>query len=189
MKAAKTGKGSFSEVGRKAKKTPGKKLDALLNKASVELDKGRRQLAHAIEPKSETSEERTDRLLAQSKKKLAKSRRTYAETLDELDESIQDLKKSKAALERVKTPKKAKKGGSPTHRPRAIEIRKFDLINNEHEKFWEITRYSDRYIVCFGRIGTHGQCKKKMFKTPEETRAAYQKIIREKFDKGYRETF
>lgn len=87
-------------------------------------------------------------------------------------------------------------------KPRRDEIRRFELINKDHRKFWTIQKLvggrARSFTVVFGRIPEgkrpiqlekgRGQVQTKKFKTAAECNEAYEKLIEEKRKKGYRET-
>lgn len=82
------------------------------------------------------------------------------------------------------------------------EIRRFELINQKHRKFWTIQKQEGArvrsFTVVFGRIPEgkrlpqleygRGQVQTKTFKTAAECRDAYEKLIQDKRKKGYRQT-
>ena len=57
-------------------------------------------------------------------------------------------------------------------------------------KFWRITLRPDGlgFETKYGRLGTKGQCKLKVFTTPFACRSAYDDLIRQKLRKGYVES-
>jgi predicted DNA-binding WGR domain protein len=65
--------------------------------------------------------------------------------------------------------------------------REFFYQEGTSNKFWTITLEGDSHTVEFGRIGTRGQVQTKSFDDRPEARASYEKLIREKLAKGYRE--
>jgi predicted DNA-binding WGR domain protein len=67
-----------------------------------------------------------------------------------------------------------------------IPRREYQLVEGSSKKFWAIELDGSKYTVQFGRIGTAGQTQTKEFKTSEQARKAYEKLVHEKLGKGYR---
>jgi uncharacterized protein (TIGR02996 family) len=67
-------------------------------------------------------------------------------------------------------------------------MRTFEFIEGSSQKFWTIELDGKKTIVTFGRIGTKGQRKEKKYPSAAAAEAQYQKLIREKLAKGYKET-
>lgn len=82
------------------------------------------------------------------------------------------------------------------------EVRRFELVNKKHRKFWTIQKLAGgrarTFTVVFGRIPEgprpfqleygRGQVQTKTFKTAAACNEAYEKLLEEKRKKGYRET-
>ena len=66
-------------------------------------------------------------------------------------------------------------------------VRRFEMIEGNASKFWEVSCSDCELIVNFGRIGTAGQSKVKELEDPAEARAERDKLIKEKTKKGYKE--
>jgi predicted DNA-binding WGR domain protein len=66
-----------------------------------------------------------------------------------------------------------------------IPRREYQLVEGSSQKFWAIELDGTKHTIQFGRIGTAGQTQTKKFKTPEEARKAFEKLVREKVKKGY----
>jgi len=66
-------------------------------------------------------------------------------------------------------------------------VRRFEMVEGNASKFWEVRCSDCELTVKFGRIGTAGQTKTKEFDDPAEARAERDKLIREKTKKGYEE--
>lgn len=66
-------------------------------------------------------------------------------------------------------------------------VRRFEMIEGNASKFWEVRCSDCELSVKFGRIGTAAQTKTKEFDEPTEARAKRDKLIREKTKKGYEE--
>jgi predicted DNA-binding WGR domain protein len=66
-----------------------------------------------------------------------------------------------------------------------VPRREYQFVEGTSKKFWAIELAGTTYTVQFGRIGTAGQTQTKEFKTPEEARKAYEKLVQEKVKKGY----
>jgi predicted DNA-binding WGR domain protein len=67
-----------------------------------------------------------------------------------------------------------------------IPRREYQLVEGTSNKFWAIELDGTKHTVQFGRIGTAGQTQTKEFKTQEQAQKAYEKLVREKVQKGYR---
>jgi predicted DNA-binding WGR domain protein len=65
--------------------------------------------------------------------------------------------------------------------------RRFEFIGGGSSKFWEITLADAQHSVRFGRIGTKGQTITKSFEDVAATRRDYERLVRSKIGKGYRE--
>src|SRR5262245_51378054 len=63
----------------------------------------------------------------------------------------------------------------------------FELINDQHRKFWTVEVYGLMYFATFGRIGTKGQTQVKTFATNFEAMDQARDMIDEKTNKGYRQ--
>ena len=96
------------------------------------------------------------------------------------------------ARARREVSKKPSSGFAETER--SLTRRSFEYIKGKHRKFWiieldgisQLTRYghipkNDRY----GYGGRSGQRRAKLFGSPDEARASYEKLIREKLKEGY----
>ena len=70
----------------------------------------------------------------------------------------------------------------------AGQTRHFELISEKSSKFWEITLSGTEHTVRFGRLGTQGQKKTKTFIHAIDAQRDYERLIRSKQGKGYRET-
>jgi len=66
--------------------------------------------------------------------------------------------------------------------------RTFTYQDQKSDKFWNILLTGTSHVVHFGRSGTDGQRQQKDFATIEAVRASYDKLVKEKTGKGYRET-
>jgi predicted DNA-binding WGR domain protein len=65
--------------------------------------------------------------------------------------------------------------------------RYFEFTDGKSNKFWEITLHVDRHSVRFGRIGSKGQEVTRSFSGVQQARADFERLIRQKVAKGYRE--
>jgi len=65
--------------------------------------------------------------------------------------------------------------------------RRFEFTSDKSNKFWEITLSGSTHTVRFGRIGTNGQTKTKQFDDATKAKRDYERLIRSKLSKGYRE--
>jgi DNA ligase 1 len=84
--------------------------------------------------------------------------------------------------QRATTPKQSAPGTSGAGK------RRFELDDGASSKFWEIEVSGDRHTVTWGRLGTGGQTKTKIFADAAKALADAEKRIAEKTKKGYRET-
>jgi predicted DNA-binding WGR domain protein len=64
-------------------------------------------------------------------------------------------------------------------------VPRYELVEGNSSKFWEIERDGCNNLVTFGRIGTSGQTQTKEFASEAAAQAAYEKLVREKEGKGY----
>jgi predicted DNA-binding WGR domain protein len=68
-----------------------------------------------------------------------------------------------------------------------LGVRRFEMVEGNASKFWEVSVSDCALTVNFGRIGTAGQAKTKEFDEPAEARKERDKLIKEKTRKGYAE--
>lgn len=66
--------------------------------------------------------------------------------------------------------------------------RRFQLVDGDSSKFWEIEVRDREHTVRYGRVGTQGQAKTKQFADAAAAQAAADDLIAQKVDKGYVET-
>ena len=66
-------------------------------------------------------------------------------------------------------------------------MRRFEFVEGSSSKFWEPELNGSTFIVTFGRIGTAGQRKEKVFPDEASARREYEKKVAEKQREGYRE--
>lgn len=66
-------------------------------------------------------------------------------------------------------------------------VRRFEMVEGNASKFWEVSVSDGELTVNFGRIGTAGQSKTKQFDEPGDAGKERDKLIREKTKKGYAE--
>jgi predicted DNA-binding WGR domain protein len=71
--------------------------------------------------------------------------------------------------------------------PLAKATRRFEFTSDSSNKFWEITLDGSQHIVRYGRIGTNGQSVTKTFPDSATAKRDYERLIRNKEAKGYRE--
>lgn len=62
---------------------------------------------------------------------------------------------------------------------------RYELVEGNSSKFWEIERNGSQNQITFGRIGTAGQSQNKDFPSEAAAQSAYEKLIKEKVGKGY----
>lgn len=73
---------------------------------------------------------------------------------------------------------------SPQHRGEGGVGRRFELVDDDHAKYWEISRVDATVTVHFGRIGTRGQEQTKQFDAESVAMEHVAKVILEKRRKG-----
>ncbi|HDR9770061.1 TPA: WGR domain-containing protein, partial [Burkholderia cepacia ATCC 25416] len=66
-------------------------------------------------------------------------------------------------------------------------MRRFELIEGNSSKFWEVEQEGSGLNIRWGRIGTAGQSQTKSFADDAKARAALDKLVKEKTGKGYAE--
>ncbi|KVG52174.1 polymerase [Burkholderia ubonensis] len=66
-------------------------------------------------------------------------------------------------------------------------MRRFELIEGNSSKFWEVEQDGSGLDIRWGRIGTAGQSQTKSFADDAKARAALDKLVKEKTGKGYAE--
>ncbi len=74
------------------------------------------------------------------------------------------------------------KASDPTHQD---NFRRFEYSQGGSQKFWEVALEGTSQMVRYGRIGTAGQSKNKVFASAAEAERETQKLITEKLAKGY----
>jgi uncharacterized protein (TIGR02996 family) len=62
---------------------------------------------------------------------------------------------------------------------------RYELVEGTSSKFWEIELEGTSFTTRYGRIGTDGQTTTKEWKTKDEAKKQYDKIVAEKTKKGY----
>lgn len=65
--------------------------------------------------------------------------------------------------------------------------RRFEFQEGSSNKFWEVELNGNSVKTTWGRIGTDGQSKSKDFADASKAQAEYDKLIKEKTSKGYKE--
>lgn len=65
-------------------------------------------------------------------------------------------------------------------------MRRYEFVEGNSKKFWEIELDDASFTTRWGRIGTDGQEKTQDFDSPQEARAAHDKLVAEKEKKGYK---
>jgi predicted DNA-binding WGR domain protein len=80
----------------------------------------------------------------------------------------------------------AGESASTTSEPGAI--RRFELVEGNSAKFWEVSTSGADVIVRFGRIGTSGQSQTKSLADATAAGRLAEKLIAEKTGKGYTES-
>ena len=64
-------------------------------------------------------------------------------------------------------------------------MRTFEYQDNKSSKFWKISIEDCTHTVNYGKSGTSGRTQSKSFKTSEEVKKSYEKLIEQKLKKGY----
>jgi uncharacterized protein (TIGR02996 family) len=64
-------------------------------------------------------------------------------------------------------------------------VRTFIFTDDKSNKFWNIDLQGTRFTVQFGKVGAKGQTQVKDFPDEEAARKAHDKLVAEKFGKGY----
>ena len=77
---------------------------------------------------------------------------------------------------------------APASTGRPSGPRRFELIEGNSSKFWEVAREGPAVTVSYGRIGTGGQSKTKELADEAAALRHVEDLIREKQGKGYSET-
>lgn len=77
--------------------------------------------------------------------------------------------------------------GEPTLSKPNQTTRRFEFVEDNSDKFWELTLSESQVTVCFGRNGTTGQRESKTFADAATAQKHADKKIAEKLKKGYRE--
>lgn len=67
------------------------------------------------------------------------------------------------------------------------DSRRFEYVDGNSNKYWEIESSGSSFTVRWGRIGTSGQRQTKDFPSAEKARHEYEKLVEEKLKKGYLE--
>ena len=63
--------------------------------------------------------------------------------------------------------------------------RYFEFVDGSSSKFWEVALSGSDVTTRWGRIGTDGQSKTKSFASADKAQTEYDKLVREKTEKGY----
>lgn len=78
------------------------------------------------------------------------------------------------------------KNNAPLMVVNRFPVERFEYKEGTSNKFWEIFRNGTKeYTTRWGRIGTEGQSTTKTWSDESENTKEYNKIIKEKKDKGY----
>ena len=68
-----------------------------------------------------------------------------------------------------------------------MAVRRFELVNDEHSKYWECSVKGTNFVVHYGRIGSDGQESVKEFESKTEANEYLEKKVAEKTKEGYEE--
>ena len=66
-----------------------------------------------------------------------------------------------------------------------MAVRRFELVNDEHSKYWECSVKGTNFVVHYGRIDSDGQESVKEFDTKADAEKYLEKKIAEKTREGY----
>lgn len=72
--------------------------------------------------------------------------------------------------------------------PNTAASRRFEFVEGNSSKFWEVAVSGTDVTVRYGRIGSNGQTQTKSFPDGSAATKHADKLVREKTAKGYRET-
>ena len=65
--------------------------------------------------------------------------------------------------------------------------KKFELVQGNANKFWNIEQKGNTQTVTYGRVGSVGRTVEKLFNNANDARESFSKMIEQKTKKGYRE--
>lgn len=82
----------------------------------------------------------------------------------------------------------SEKGKEGTPKEISTSKRRFEFAEGASNKFWEIDIDGDKVTTRWGRQGTDGQSKTKTFADSAAAKKEFDKLIKEKTEKGYQET-
>jgi predicted DNA-binding WGR domain protein len=66
--------------------------------------------------------------------------------------------------------------------------RRFEFVEGNSSKFWEVSQQGNDVTVRFGKIGTQGQTQTKSLGDSESAARHAEKLVGEKIKKGYVES-
>lgn len=126
-----------------------------------------------------------------SKTQKAKQKSINRETAA-LERELNRANKSKSANAKTteQVPVKAastKSSARSKSQPVSSQPRRFEFVAGNSSKFWTIRLTGASVITDWGRIGSAGQNTTKKLATAEKAQAEYEKLIKEKCNKGYKE--
>jgi len=78
-------------------------------------------------------------------------------------------------------------GGATDSLASDTPTRCFEFTGGNSNKFWEITLSDNQHTVRYGRIGSRGQTKTKTFPDSAAAKRDFERLIRSKLAKGYKE--
>lgn len=64
-------------------------------------------------------------------------------------------------------------------------VTQLQYTDNKSSKFWQVTVKGNTHVISYGKIGTNGQTKEKIFEDSEAANRAADKVIASKRKKGY----
>ena len=69
-----------------------------------------------------------------------------------------------------------------------IPMKRFEAREENVDKFWEVFLAEKDYTVRWGRVNTEGNAQSKSFKDQNECVKEVDKVIKERLEKGYKQT-
>lgn len=81
---------------------------------------------------------------------------------------------------------KAKKTNTPRSKSkaRAKKVRRFEFQQGKSNKFWQVSQSGEELVIEFGKIGTDGQKKSKLFASADAAQKQLESLVRQKVNKG-----
>jgi DNA ligase-1 len=108
---------------------------------------------------------------------------SYVGVRDDIAWPIDGREKGPAVLEQARQASASRDASSPS--ATGGGARRFELVEGDSRKFWEITRDGRTVTVRFGRIGGDGKSRAKQLASEEAAQQHVAELIEEKLGKGY----